>query len=109
LTRRCNRVREGDEIKGVLGISSQGLHLDAPDERPVHAVLLLATPENERNKHLEVLAAFATAITRDVNLREQLYHARSPAHAYDVLHADDAEELNYFLEDVMEKYREKKE
>lgn len=102
-------ISEGSEIKGVLGISSKGLHLDAPDGRPVHAVLLLATPETERNKHLEVLAAFATAITRDVNLREQLYHARSPAHAYDVLHADEAEDLNYFLEDAMEQYREQKE
>ena len=102
-------IGEGNEIKGVLGISSEGLNLDAPDGRPVHAVLLLATPENERTKHLEVLAAFATAITRDINLREQLYHARSPAHAYDVLHADEAEDLNYFLEDAMEKYREQKE
>lgn len=94
---------EGNEIKGVLGISSRGLELDAPDGRPVHAVLLLATPESERDLHLEVLAAFATAITRDVNLREQLYHARSPAHAYHVLHAD--EELNYFLEDAIEHIR----
>ena len=41
------------------------------------------------------------AITRDPNLREQLYHARSAAHAYQVLHADDAEDFNYYLEDVM--------
>lgn len=102
-------IGEGSEIKGVLGISSKGLQLDAPDGRPVHAVLLLATPADERTKHLEVLAAFATAITRDINLREQLYHARSPAHAYDVLHADEAEDLNYFLEDAMEQYRDQKE
>lgn len=91
----------GDELTGILGISSKGLHLGAPDGRPIHAVLLLATPRAERKKHLEVLAAFATAITRDVNLREQLYHARSAAHAYDVLHADEAEDINYFLEDAM--------
>lgn len=98
-------LKEGEEVKGVLGISTQGLDLKAPDNRPVHAVLLLATPESERSRHLEVLAAFATAITRDVNLREQLYHARSAAHAYDILHADETAELNYFLEDVMERSR----
>jgi len=92
---------EGDSITGILGISSQGLKLGAPDGQPVHAVLLLATPESERTRHLEVLAAFARAITRDVNLREQLYHARSAAHAYDVLHADSAEDINYFLEDAL--------
>ena len=91
----------GEDITGILGISSQGLDLDAPDGQPVHAVLLLATPQTDRKRHLEVLAAFARIITSDVNLREQLYHARSAAHAYDVLHADEAEDINYFLEDAM--------
>lgn len=91
----------GEEITGILGISSQGLNLGAPDGRPVHAVLLLATPTADRKRHLEVLAAFARAITRDVNLREQLYHARNAAHAYNVLHAEDAEDINYFLEEAI--------
>lgn len=94
-------LEEGSEVTGILGISSEGLDLGAPDGQPVHAVLLLATPKADRKRHLEVLSAFATAITRDVNLREQLYHARSAAYAYDVLHADDAEDINYFLEDAL--------
>jgi len=97
-------VEKSDEICGVLGISSKGLDLAAPDGHPIHAVLLLATPETDRRRHLEILAAFATAITRDTNLREQLYHSRSAAHAYDVLHAEDAEDINYFLEDAMEHF-----
>lgn len=92
---------EGQDITGVLGISSEGLDLGARDGQPVHAVLLLATPTADRKRHLEVLAAFARAITKDVNLREQLYHARSAAHAYDVLHADEAQDINYFLEEAM--------
>ena len=96
-------LEEGEEITGILGISSKGLYFGAPDGRPIHAVLLLATPESERTKHLEVLAAFARAITGDVNLQEQLYHARSAAHAYDVLHADEAEDINYFIEDAFER------
>ncbi|TWT98029.1 PTS system fructose-specific EIIABC component [Botrimarina colliarenosi] len=94
-------IDEGDEITGVLGVSTKGIDLGAPDGRPVHAILLLATPTADRKRHLEVLAAFARAITRDVNLREQLYHARSAAHAYDILHAEDAEDINYFLEDAI--------
>jgi mannitol/fructose-specific phosphotransferase system IIA component (Ntr-type)/Kef-type K+ transport system membrane component KefB len=90
------------KMEGVLGISTKGLDFNAPDGRPIHAVLLLATPEKERDRHLEILAAFAHAITHDENLCEQLYHARSAAHAYSVLHADDAVDLNYFLEEVME-------
>ena len=94
-------LEEGADITGILGISSRGLDLGAPDHKPVHAILLLATPQTDRKRHLEVLAAFARIITHDVNLREQLYHARSAAHAYDVLHADEAEDINYFLEDAM--------
>lgn len=94
-------LEEGEEITGMLGISSKGLDLGAPDGRPVHAVLLLSTPKADRQRHLEVLAAFANAITGDVNLREQLYHARSAAYAYDVLHAEEAQDLNYFLEDAV--------
>lgn len=94
-------LKEGEDVTGILGISSKGLDLGAPDGLPVHAILLLATPEADRQRHLEVLAAFASAITRDVNLREQLYHARSAAHAYDVLHAEEAEDINYFLEDAI--------
>lgn len=96
-------IEGGDEITGILGLSTGGLDFDAPDGRPVHAVLLLATPESDRTRHLEVLAAFASAITHDLNLREQLYHARSPAHAYRILHAKEAIDLNYFLEDALER------
>lgn len=94
-------LEEGEEIMGILGISSAGLDLGAPGGRPVHAVLLLATPETDRRRHLEVLAAFANAITRDANLCEQLYHARSAAYAYEVLHAEAAEDINYFLDDAI--------
>jgi len=94
---------EGDNIKGVLGLSAKGIDLNAPDGRLIHAVLLLATPESQRERHLEILAAFASAITRDANFSEQLYHARSAAHAYDVLHHEDQEDLNYFLEDAAER------
>jgi mannitol/fructose-specific phosphotransferase system IIA component (Ntr-type) len=93
-------LNEESDIKGVLGLSSEGLDLDAPDGRLVHAVLLLATPEMERHRHLQVISAFATLIVKDSNLMEQLYHARSAAHAYDVLHADDQADLNYFLEEA---------
>jgi fructose PTS system EIIBC or EIIC component len=92
---------DGEEVVGVLGISSEGIDLDAPDGRLVHAVVLLATPETEHGRHLEILAAFAAAITRDPNLREQLYHARNAAHAYQILHADDAQDFNYFMDDQM--------
>ncbi len=96
---------EGENIRGVLGLSSKGIDLGAADGRKVHCVVLLATPDLDRERHLEILAAFAKAITSSDNLREQLYHARSPAHAYEVLHAERSEELNYFLDDAIQETR----
>ncbi len=91
---------EGDQIYGAMGISSEGLAFETPDGEPVHCIILLATPESQRFRHLEVLAAFARAIGSDRGVQQQLYHCHSPAHAYELLHADEeSEDFNQFLED----------
>ena len=45
------------------------------------------------------MAAFATAILADRGIEQQLYHAKSPAHAYELLHHEEAADFNRFLED----------
>jgi mannitol/fructose-specific phosphotransferase system IIA component (Ntr-type)/NhaP-type Na+/H+ or K+/H+ antiporter len=91
---------EGAEILGVMGISSRGLPFAAPDGHPVHCMVLLATPVKARGRHLEVLAAMARTLGSDHAVQQQLFHASSPAHAYELLHADEqSEDFNYFLED----------
>jgi mannitol/fructose-specific phosphotransferase system IIA component (Ntr-type) len=92
-------LASGDTLVGVMGISRDGLSFDTPDGLPVHCVVLLATPAQARGRHLEVLAAFAQVI-KDRNIRQQLYRAKSPAHAYELLHADEeSEDFNYFLDE----------
>jgi mannitol/fructose-specific phosphotransferase system IIA component (Ntr-type) len=90
---------EGESIVGAVGISSKGLDFETPDGEPVHCMVLLATPPSQRDHRNEVTAAFATAILSDRGIEQQLYHARSPAHAYELLHHDEAEDFNHFLED----------
>lgn len=92
-------LEEGETIVGAVGISSQGLRLDTPDGEPVHCMVLLATPPSQRDHRLEIIAAFARAILSDHGIEQQLYHARSPAHAYELLHHDEAEDFNRFFED----------
>lgn len=99
-------MESGKQIRGVLGLSAKGLDLGASDGKPVHAILLLATPATDRARHLEVLSSVATAITKDTNMREQLYHSRTPAHAYDCIHADEARDMNYFLDEAIERVME---
>jgi len=86
-----------EDVVGVMALSHDGIDFDTPDGRPVHAIVLLATASRQR--HLEVLAAFARAIGGDHSIRDQLFRAPTPAHAYSVLHSDEAHHFNYFIED----------
>ncbi len=89
---------DGGSLVGVMGISREGLGYLTPDGTPIHCMVLLATPVTERDRHLEVLAALARAVSSDRNIQRQLFHAKSPAHAYEILHAEEFEDFNYFLE-----------
>jgi mannitol/fructose-specific phosphotransferase system IIA component (Ntr-type) len=61
-------------------------------------MIVLFTPPDERERHLQVLAALARSIGADRLVQRQLFHAASPAHAYEILHAEEAEDFNYYLE-----------
>ncbi len=90
---------EGFRMVGVMAISKIGLPFDSPDDRPVHCVVLLATPAGEHDRHLQVLAALSRTFGGDPALQEQLFNARSPAHAYEILYGEESEDFNYFLGD----------
>ncbi len=99
-------VPEGESVAGVMAIFPEGIDpvaADAPDHHRIHCAVLLVTPETEHDHHLAVLAAFARAIGHDSNIRKQLYKARSPAHAYELLHIDERSEVfNEYLDDLAE-------
>ncbi|MBW2292872.1 MAG: cation:proton antiporter [Deltaproteobacteria bacterium] len=84
---------------GVMATSRSGLHFDTPDGRPIHCMVLLATSSEERERHLQVLATLARNVGTDLAFQEQLFNATSPAHAYEILHGEESEDFNYFLED----------
>ncbi|MDG2148273.1 MAG: PTS sugar transporter subunit IIA [Planctomycetota bacterium] len=90
----------GSRIVGAMGISKDGWDFSAPDGRPVHVMVVLATPETGRARHLQVLAALAKALGTDHSRQRQLYAAATPAHAWEILHADDeSQDFNYFIEE----------
>jgi PTS system fructose-specific IIC component len=86
-------------IVGVMGVSAEGLNFETPDGKPVHAIVLLATSHKDRPRHLEVLAAFSRAL-HDRSTAEQLYNVDSAAHAYEMIHSSDAEDFNYFIDEM---------
>ena len=38
------------------------------------------------------------SVGADANVRRRLFSARSAAHAYEILHAEESADFNYFLE-----------
>ncbi|MBW2279292.1 MAG: cation:proton antiporter [Deltaproteobacteria bacterium] len=87
----------GYPMVGVMALSRIGLPFETPDDAPVHCVVLLATPPGEHDRHLQVLAALARTFGGDPALQEQLFNARSAAHAYEILYGEESEDFNYFL------------
>ncbi|RKZ15578.1 hypothetical protein DRQ53_08700 [bacterium] len=90
---------EGNQIYGVIGISHDGLDFVTPDHRPVHCMVLLATPQNLRDRHLEVIAALARTVGHDLNLQHLLFAARSPAHVCEIFRHEAFEELNVHIDE----------
>lgn len=91
---------EGMKTVGVIGINARGLDFETPDGRPVHCVVLLLSSPDEPERHLQLLAMIAGSIGSDPAIQAQLFNARTPAHAYEVLHHEDAAEFNVFLEEL---------
>lgn len=91
---------EGMSTVGVLGLSAEGLPFETPDGVPVHCIVLLVSNPDDPGRHLQLLAMISASIGSDPSVQTQLFNARSPAHAYEVLHHEDAEEFNVFLEEL---------
>ena len=85
-------------MAGVMALSREGLDFDTPDGQPVHCMVLLGTSPEERDRHLQVLATLAKTIGMGLELQEMLFDAKSAAHAYEILHGEESEDFNYFLE-----------
>jgi mannitol/fructose-specific phosphotransferase system IIA component (Ntr-type) len=89
----------GFAMTGVMALSQKGLPFETPDGRPVHCMVLLGTAPEQRDRHLQVLATLARSVGVDPDMQAALFASRSPAHAYELLHGDETEDFNYFLEE----------
>jgi len=93
---------EGEKMIGVMAISRQGLGFETPDGRPVHCMVLLCTAPDERDRHLQVLAALARTVGTDRAFQDQLFDSKNAAHAYELLHGEESEDFNFFMDDALE-------
>lgn len=93
---------EGEPMVGVMALSQAGMGFETPDGRPVHCMVLLGTASDERDRHLQVLAALARTVGTDRAFQDQLFDSQSAAHAYELMHGEESEDFNYFMEEALE-------
>jgi len=91
-------IPEGKQIVGVVGISSKGLNLDTPDRKPVHIIIMMATPKVRSKYHLEALSAISRIFGRNTQIEDNIVRADNPAKVVEILCSKKYEDLNYFFE-----------
>ncbi len=91
-------LADGQDLVGVMGISKVGLPLESPDGLPLRCLVLLAAPPEDGGRFMEVQGVLARNLSSNWALQLQLYNARTPAHVYEILHAEEFEDFNYFLD-----------
>lgn len=92
------RISKGPAIQGVLGICRDGVEFDAPDGKPVHIIVLIVTPENHEDKHLQVLASLAEMVSDEI-IYTRLTAAINANDAWEVIEGEETRNYNYFLEE----------
>jgi fructose PTS system EIIBC or EIIC component len=90
---------DGQPMVGVLAVSRSGLKFETPDGKPVHWMVLLGTSNNERERHLQVLATLARTIGQNAEIQRALRDVRSAAHAYEILHGEETDSFNWYLKE----------
>ena len=84
------------EIKGVLALAHPAVDFGAPDNKPARLIILIITPKNHHDRHLQVIAAIAKMVQQE-NIRDAIMNSRSAAEIYEIINSEEAETFNYFL------------
>lgn len=89
---------DGHPPVGVMGIARRGLAFETPDGEPVHCIVLLGTSRDQNERHLQILATLARTLGTDPWIRDRVFQATTAAHAAEILHGEESEHFNVFLE-----------
>ena len=92
-------IKGGPRIMGVIGIAPEGIDFDSIDGELVNIIIMIATPEDSYDLHLNVLAHVARIFGHHHQIKEQLIAARTPAEVYEILQSEEVERLNPFFEE----------
>jgi fructose PTS system EIIBC or EIIC component len=86
----------GDKIMGVMALAHPPIDFGAPDEKPAQLIILVITPKDHHERHLEVIGAIARMMQHE-NIREAILSSKTSAEIHEILHSEEGESFNYFL------------
>ncbi len=85
-----------DKILGVMALADPPIDFGAPDEKPAELIILIITPKDHHDQHLEVIGAIARMMQHK-EIREAILNAKTAAEIHEILHSEEGESFNYFL------------
>lgn len=92
-------VDGGPKIRGVIGVSTQGIEFNSMDGKPVHIIIMIATPRENYDLHLQVLANISKIFGSHPHIKEDIINCRKPEEVFEILQAEEVELLNPFFEE----------
>ena len=92
------RVEKGTSLQGVLAIRREGVDFDAPDGEPVHIIVLVVTPRDHADLHLQVMASISAMVSDEV-IRARLIAAVDANDVWEVIESEETRDYNHFLEE----------
>jgi len=88
----------GPKIQGVIAVSKKGIPFDSIDDKPVNIIILIATPKENYDLHLNVLANIAKIFGHHPQIKDKMIQANSPEEVFEILQTEEIEALNPFFE-----------
>ncbi|MBI1337454.1 MAG: PTS sugar transporter subunit IIA [Phycisphaera sp.] len=80
------------KMAAAIGVSQPGVDFHALDKAPVYSVVLLLSPKNKPDEHLQAMENIFSNLQRDV-FRRFLRQASTVEEVYDLLEEADAQQL----------------
>ncbi len=91
-------INGGPKIRGVIAVSKKGIPFDSFDGKPVNVFFLIATPKDNYDLHLQVLANIAKIFGHHPEIKEKMINAKSSAEVFEILQTEEVENYNPFFE-----------
>ncbi|NQZ58688.1 MAG: PTS sugar transporter subunit IIA, partial [Lentisphaeraceae bacterium] len=88
--------QDGDKIHGVMALASPPVDFGAPDEKKAELIILIVTPKDHHQQHLAVIGAIARMM-QHADIREAILSSKSAAEIHEIIHSEEGETFNYFL------------